>query len=401
MRIWKSLDCWCFTLVIGGYALGVGARFDLVAGAISLLFAAIAIALYWFFPAWRRGLIVIALAALALAPMLLAMYLRHSTAPHAFAHDGLVQVEAAIQFLLIGKNPYREDYFATPLAQWWVPMPGEPVNPALYHLIYLPGMILVPAPFYLAMQLILGWFDLRIVFLGVYGAWLALIPRLTRGAEKKRALILLAGLNPLLLPFLIEGRNDVVVLFWITLCIGLLQAERRIGSALALALACASKLTAWFILPFYAIYLIRASPRIFDRRVWMPLAIFVVAFSAIVLPFALWDARALIDDVFLYASGATEFAYPIKSLGWGGIALAFGWIPNERANAPFTLLQIIFGAPTLVWLGWLQLRRNSIRAVWLNYAALTLVIAFFSRVFNDNHLGYITSLFILGMFTET
>ena len=45
--------------------------------------------------------------------------LRHVTGPAAYTHDGgVIQTEAAMQFLSQGKNPYVEDYTKTPMAEW-------------------------------------------------------------------------------------------------------------------------------------------------------------------------------------------------------------------------------------------------------------------------------------------
>src|SRR3989344_5840700 len=47
-----------------------------------------------------------------------AIIVRHQTAPVYMIHDIIVQQEAAIRYVLDGKNPYRETYFGTPLEQW-------------------------------------------------------------------------------------------------------------------------------------------------------------------------------------------------------------------------------------------------------------------------------------------
>ncbi len=59
--------------------------------------------------------------------------LRQGSGPASYAHDGgVIQTEATVQFLLEGKNPYREDYVDTPMAEWGF----SRYRTALYHYPY-------------------------------------------------------------------------------------------------------------------------------------------------------------------------------------------------------------------------------------------------------------------------
>jgi hypothetical protein len=417
-----SLDTWMFVLLVGGWSLALAVRLaEPYSSVVVMLLGLSAIALYLIVRHTLARLVLVyaAIAAIAIAPMVLAIYLRHTIAPYEFAHDGLIQTEEAIKFLLAGKNPYVENFASTPLAQWHFAEPGVTRNPALDHVAYLPFLFLFSTPVYVVAQMTIGWFDERFVFLPLFAAMLLLLPRLTPVRTRSLALLLAVGLNPLFVPFLAEGRNDVFVLFWVVLSVILLQMRQRILSVIALALACATKTTAWFILPFYAIYFCtlcmtkstKVDLRVTDENGFRlmlprihslvaPLVVFAGILGAIILPFFFWNAAAFVDDLFHYTAGSTESAYPIKSLGLGGIALAWGWIPSNASYFPFTFLQLLFGLPTLAVLCRWQMARNTLGRVWLCYGMLTLVIAFFSRVFNDNHLGYILTLLALGTLTE-
>ncbi|MEW5986101.1 MAG: hypothetical protein AB1791_05675 [Chloroflexota bacterium] len=344
------------------------------------------------------------------------MGLRHTTRPSYFVHDGTIQVEEAVKMVLAGRNPYLENYLDTPLAEWPRYRPSPAANPALYHLAYLPFTIVFAVPFYLVMQAAVGWFDLRLVYLLLLLLTLWLLPRLAPGRKQATLLPLAVALNPLFLPYFVEGRNDVFVLFWLVLSLVLLQKGRPGGSVVALALACASKLTAWFILPFYGLYFWRQVCRSdFSRQpvaeatttnrpvrtaLWSSLpylALFLVILSVMILPFALWNPQAFLEDVWLYPSGRTlAHQYPLISLGLGGLGVALGWFPQLGATFPFSWLQLLFGGPTLLLLLYRQGQRNTLAQLWLNYGLLTLVIGLFSYVFNDNHLGYVTVLLTIG-----
>lgn len=342
------------------------------------------------------------IAIVAILPTLISIYLRHTTTPFQYVHDGAIQTEEAVKFLLAGKNPYVENYFGTPLERWIYVEEGVLVNPALYHLAYWPFLLLFSIPFYLLAQATLGWFDERMIYLPMFVLTLVLLTSLARKRELRLALLLIAGLGPLFVPFLIEGRNDVFVLFWLTLAVVLTRKGKLLWSVVALALACASKPTAWFVIPFYGLYwwaLVKRSSASVYRHL-AAIALFAVVAGAAVLPFVVWNPSAFVDDVWNYTAGNTASAYPIKSWGFGGVALQTGWIANKTDLFPFSVLQLIFGLPTLLLLLGQQWTHNTDGRMWVSYGFLTLVIAFFSRVFNDNHMGYIILLFAIGALTN-
>jgi hypothetical protein len=105
----------------------------------------------------------------------------------------------------------------------------------------------------------------------------------------------------------------------------------------------------------------------------------------------------ILDQVDIVMTGLFVL---LRSGVGGGIALAFGWIRSNTEIFPFGLLQLAFGLPAFYFLCRFQIAGNSIKRLWLCYGAWTLVVAFFSRVFKDNHLGYILALFDLGFLSD-
>jgi hypothetical protein len=407
-----SLDAWLFLLLVGGYAVGLALRFaDTRAGTIVVLLAAAAIGAYLIIGDYRARLLlaITAIAAIAIAPAILEIYLRHITAPYEFVHDGLIQTEEAIKFWLAGTNPYAVDYFSTPLAWWGYAGPDAPPNPALYHFAYMPFLILFSTPWYLIVHNSIGWFDERMVYVPLFLVELVLLSRLGKTADRRLALLLAVALNPLFVPYFAEGRNDVFILSWLVLCAALLQARHSLWAMVALAFACATKSTAWLSVPFFLIYAlaepIAAAWASRDyvslvRRVFPLVAVLALVWSALILPFALWNLNAFVDSIFLYPVGRGDHGYPIVGVGLGGLGVALGWIPSQVSPFPFEQLQLLFGLPALSILIWFQCKRNTLSSLWLCCGLFTLLLGFFSHVFNDNHLGFVLSLLAIGILSN-
>ncbi|MBI4790104.1 MAG: DUF2029 domain-containing protein [Chloroflexi bacterium] len=331
--------------------------------------------------------------AFVLMPTVAAILYRHNSAPHLYIHDGAIQAEEAIKFVLAGRNPYVENYLDTPMAQWAYHETDVSINPALDHLPYLPLTFIAGVPVYLFSQFALGWYDQRYVYLLMFIALVPMLLRLGRTPREKLAAVMLVTLNPLFVPFFIEGRNDVAPLFWLVGALVFLQ-ERRAGWAVVwLAAGAASKQTAWFMLPFLALYLFDPAKRQNWRdlaqraRVFIPA---IILFGAIVAPFLIWNPGAFVEDVFDFQSGISSSAtnYPIKSLGLGSFLLGFELVKNNTDSFPFSALQILVGGLILAVLLARQWRTNTLTQMTIGYAILLFVFAFFSRTFNDNHLGF-------------
>jgi hypothetical protein len=323
--------------------------------------------------------------------------LRHQTGPAAYTHDGgVIQTEEAIKFFQAGKNPYVEDYTQTPMAEW-----GLDYKTALYHYPYLPWTFLFSWPFFQGFEATLGWYDQRFVYLLLFALTLALAPALARRPEEKLMLVAVLGLNPIMGSDVIFGQNDSFVLFWVVLSLWLLRQGNfgKWTSAASLALACASKPTAWLFAPFYFLYLWRKEGSL--QHVAGPLGVFALVFLAIVAPFFFWNPEAMVDDVWRWAAGTAKISYQIRGWGVANFVLALGLVESRLSYFPFWLLELAFAFPVAVVLGLRLYRQPSIgNALWA-YGLTLFVFLYFSRFLNENYLGFILAILALAYFTKT
>ncbi len=364
-------------------------------------------------------LIIIVLVTVA-APTAKLILLRQGSGPASYSHDGgVIQTEATIQFFLAGQNPYQADYTKTPMAEWGF----DEYRSALYHYPYLPWTFVFSAPWYLLSQAALGWYDQRFVYLALFLLMLALIPGLARRAaagdqagvgSPALALTALLALNPIMANDVIFGQNDSFVLFWLLLALWLWrravkdQARPRllvILSAISFGLACASKPTAWFLAPFYAVLLLqpavpgrgagwRDQLRVLSWRL-LPA---VLVFALLVLPYALWDFNALLDDVWRWSNGTAAQAYQIWGWGASNFVLALGLVRDRFAYWPFWIPQLLVAAPTLAWLLRRQRLDNSLAGAAWRYGLFLFLFLLVSRFLNENYLGFVLAFWALGYF---
>jgi hypothetical protein len=329
--------------------------------------------------------------------------LRHVTGPASFSHDGgVIQTEETIKYLLSGKNPYVEDYVDTPMAEW-----GIEYRTALYHYPYLPWTFLFSAPFYLLSQAAMGWYDQRFVYLLLFIATLFLAPRMVKDRNQRLCLVMVLGLNPIMGSDVIFGQNDMFVLAWVVFSVYLLLKGQLFWSLVMLALACASKPTAWFLVPFYLLYLIRpggisTSAELKQRSLSLlrEMVPFLLVIALLVLPFALWNFNALFDDVWRWSSGTAEVPYQITGWGLANFVLALGLVQSRLDYFPFWVLELLVCLPLFLFLLWRQSKRNSISSMLYHYAFLTLVFFYLSRFMNENYLGYILAILGLAFFID-
>ena len=326
-------------------------------------------------------------AAFTVTPTIASLILRETGRAYTYIHDGALMIEWAARKLIAGQNPYVADYLDTPLFYW--PMVN---NPALYHLTYFPFLFLITVPFVWLFDHVGLFWDERYLYLPAYIATLAVVPLLVRRAEHRLALVALIALNPQLFPFVVEGRNDFFVLFFLFAGLVLLQRERRSLGSLAIAAAAAAKLHALFLLPFLAVWLIATrKPKSLGEALraltpTIPAAIFL---AVTFIPFLVNDFGAFYDDVVRYNAGGAAWTYPISGMGFSALLLWLGVIQYRQADFPFAPIEIAVAAPIAFW--WLRrLWRDPTLATMLSGYALTLLaFLFFGRYFQGNYLGYI------------
>ncbi|MBI2773373.1 MAG: DUF2029 domain-containing protein [Chloroflexi bacterium] len=324
-------------------------------------------------------------------PTIAAIVLRETGKPYTYVHDGAIMVEEAARKLLAGQDPYVADYLDTPLFYW--PMIN---NPALYHLTYFPLLFLVAVPFVAAADALGKGFDIRFLYLPAYLGTLAVAWRLLPAAAPRAlalGLVAVVALDPQLFPFVVEGRNDFFVLFFLFAGIALLQRERRTLGVLAICIAASAKLHAGVLLPFVALYLVwrdgARTPREVARTLVPAGWAGALLVAAVFVPFIASDPAAFWDDIVAYNAGGAAWSYPISGMGFSALLLSLGLIGYPQQDFPFWAFQLAAAVPLAVW-SLRRLRRDpSIHALLVGYAATLLAFLFFGRYFQGNYLGYV------------
>lgn len=341
--------------------------------------------------------------------------LRHLRGPASYAHDGgVIQTEVTIDYFRQGLNPYVEDYVDTPMAAWGF----SEYRTALYHYPYLPWTFVFSTPFYLVSHTLLGWFDERMVYLLLFALTLFLTQRLVRQPREQLIAIAVLGLNPLAGVSLIFGENDPFVLAWIVLGLWFLQSGQTkrdtrytlLGSA-AFGLACASKPTAWFLAPFWLLYLLRdqwGTQLIPPRGTWLTQLMTLLrrgwtlpAVSLLIIgPWFVWQPEAMYDDVWRWSAGIGPTGYQIWGWGASNYVLAFGGVSDRFEYWPFIIPGVIITLPLLLGLLWRQVRRNTLGTMLYAYVVLLLAFFYVSRFLQPNYLGYMLGFLTLAMTIE-
>ncbi len=325
------------------------------------------------------------------------MALRDKIHPANYINDSALQTEIAGRFLLLKKNPYVEPYTQTDLAKWtYYDSAGNTVNPALFTNVTPPLIIVLSSLGFRVFSQMFGWFDIRVFILAAY---LSIIYfGLLRFGLKEKLLLFLALVcfNPLFLIETISGANDVIILALLIWCLFFLEKKKFILSGLLLGAAVASKQTAWFAVPFFALYAWQQAKRTGFKY-------FVIASLATALPFYLpfflWNSSALINSLVFYVSGASQtdfLIHPIEGYGFGRLLLAWGKLKTIYDQFPFWLYQLGLGGPLMLALLYLQKKKMTAVGLIASYAICLGVIWFFNRYFLEAHLAYLLVLISLA-----
>ena len=322
----------------------------------------------------------------AIGPTVLEMVHRAQGAP-SMEHDGLIQVEAAIDKVMQGQPIYGIDWSNTPLgAVPWFTTPGP--NPALHHQAYFPLTILVGVPVR-ALTNALGLpFDYRIVLIGFALVGLAAILTLPIGADRRFLVVTAVYLSPLICLYLWSGRNDIEFLAMVFVSVTLLARQHPVLASGALGVAVALKPFAWFAVPFLLLVLfLRWRDRHSTREVMASLAALAVVPIATIAPFFLANPRAFWSDTVLYTNGGVADAYPIAGYGFGEFLYQMHVVARRTDYFPFGLVQLAAVLPTLWVMARAFLGRPSLLRWMGGYALVLVAFTFFARFFNDNYFG--------------
>lgn len=323
-----------------------------------------------------------------------AMVDRAKTAPVYGVHDIILQQEAAMRYLIVGKNPYQETYFGTPVEDFHYGELGrDAVNPALFHFVMPPWYLLFPFLFYYTSIPVFGFFDGRMALLCTMVLLLITLWFWFKDKAIARLAIVLTALSPAVIGYFIEGRSDVFALSWLMVSILMLSRKKYVWSGVLLALALLSKQTTWFMVPFFAVYLWLQHPK---AGFWKTVVAAMVTGVIIVLPFLLWNVAAFIDSVILYLTGNTANSYPVSGYGLSMLLYDAGKISDIHAYYPFIVWQIGFALPVMVLLLLWVRKKPTESKFMLSYAVFLSAYWYLSRYFNNSHLGYLSMFFVLS-----
>ncbi len=226
-------------------------------------------------------------------------------------HDGLLQLESAVDRLLNAQPIYGVDWSHTPMAAiGWDLTPGP--NPALHHLAYYPLTVLVGIPFRLVTRALGLPFDYRIVLIAFAILGMIAIIALPISLERRFLVITAIYTSPLITLYLWSGRTDIQFLSLVLLTLALLSRGHPTLAAGALGVAVALKPFAWVAVPFLLLVLLIKWRADHSRRDLVAgLAALAVVPAVTIIPFFVANPGAFWTDVVLYTSGGVADAYPI------------------------------------------------------------------------------------------
>ena len=308
----------------------------------------------------RTLLVAVVFAAAAIVPMAVAASRRAGGDPGAYAQSEVIIVEEAATALLDARDPYVAGYRDGPLAE-------RPVATQV-HFPYLPGMLAFGFPRALADPA--TWTDARVWFtvmaLAVAGMGLL---RMAAGPEDRLRTFQVLFALPTGALLLATGGVDVPVIAMLLGATVLVRNDRPVAAGVMGGLALATKQTSILVLPFLVLAIPRGRPR---RR-------FVIAVgalgAALIVPFALWDVDAFVEDAILFplGLGQGESAAATPTLG----SLLVDLFPSSRTAMTVLLVTaIVIIVASLLFLG----RRPSLsqacaRAAGAFFAAIALAPA--------------------------
>ena len=351
---------------------------------------------------WRAKLIVLFMIITIAAggPLVTAIVDRSRVAPVFGVHDIILQLEAAMRFLLAGINPYATTYFGTHMEAWrYAELGKDAVNPALYHFVMPPWYLLFSFFFYPFVK-IFGFFDGRLPLLFTYFGTLTLLAVWIKDYQKKILAIIIVAFHPVMFDYLLEGRSDHFAFFWLLLALYLWHRKNFVLGAIVYALAMLSKQTIWFSFPFMLLYVWQDMMKLSMTRRHLVMGAFFGIATLILGPFLVWDPAAYWQSTVAFLAGTTPVSYPVAGYGWAMVLYQFGIIKDIHAYYPFIYLQAALGIPTLWFLvRWFRTKMSAGRLL-IAYSIFLFVFWYFSRYFHNSHLGYISLVLTVGYFFE-
>jgi glycosyl transferase family 87 len=312
--------------------------------------------------------------------------------PTALIGDGAYQIQLARNLLMRGIDPYGHDYTGSGLerAPWGQPFP----NPALHHLDYWPGTIVLPLPIQAAFQFATGWWDERIWLLVAGVAVFILLRWLVPGPAGRMATVaffLIPGHSLLA----VLGDNDLPMIGLLLAAILAVGRRRFVPAAILIGLAIATKQTALIALPVLVAW--GFANGISWRSLPRYAGLAAIPVAVLIAPFVAWNASAFVRDTVLYNVGSGGEVYPIQGIGLSSWLLQAGIIHGARDAFPFLAIQLPLVIAAWV-LGWRWQRHHRLAAdamLWMGLAFF--VFLFTNRFAQPTYLLLAVELMAVGL----
>lgn len=301
-------------------------------------------------------------------------------------HDSIIQVEQASRYILNFKNPYSYTYQNLGMERTWKE------NPSVYNLIYLPFYLIFSAIIMYIFNISGLYFDQRFVHLIVFLPVIPLLFKLKKNNQMFASLLIVFLFNAFLFQFFIAGRNDIFVFSLLFYFFYALLNKKNILATVILGLACASKQTAWVMIPLYFCFMLfRYRLKTATLHCLLIFIIMAIFFS----PFLFSDSRGFINGIYNYPAGTLKTSFPIMGYGFSWFLVQMH-ILDWRDYFPFWIFQLISCVPVLTWCVFRLQRETKVECLIQLFGFLLFTFWFFSRFFNDNYVGFVISVFIIA-----
>lgn len=309
----------------------------------------------------------------------------------ASVHDGVIMTEVSYKALISGRNPYSENLSETLEREKYTDVSLRPT----IHYPYSPLMFLTNVPVFLITDNLFGVLDMRIslVILFFLTAYVG-----TLMVREKILFLIIFLSNPLFVPLLYYGANDIIILFLFFLLVYFLHIKRETWATIMLGLATGTKLLILPLAPLYFLYLFMSFKKGKTGSLIKQMVIFFLVNLVIHLPFLIWNSRDIANALLSPWIGMGEELYPIA--GYFGIAqilTGLGLI-SKTSSFPFLIFVVPFEAIFLVISFKILKKYLNIQTFSIIFVFNLLLILAFSRIVQTYYLAFISQILLLSSF---
>lgn len=305
-------------------------------------------------------------------------------------HDGVIMTEASYRALISGRNPYSENLSDLLEREKYTHVSLRPT----IHYPYSPLMFLTSVPVFWVTDSLFGVVDMRVT-LFVFFLLAALVGASV--VKEKILFLILFSFNPLFVPMLFYGANEVIILFLFVLLIYFLNKKREALATVTLGLATATKLLFLPAVPLYFIYVFLTNSRSM-KVVLKHLQIFLLVSLFIYLPFLIWNGSDTINALISPWIGASEELYPIAGyIGIPQLLTSIGLV-FQTSTFPFLIFVLPFEALLLIFSFKVLKKSLNLSILGVLFAFNILLVLAFSRLVQIYYLAFISQIILLASF---